>query len=71
MDIKAYGQVLSFALFATGPFGLLLDGDQHFILCLLHIKHILEAKTGRYVRYLLIQDPWAWVGIDLTDLTSA
>lgn len=47
MDIKAYGQVLSFALLATGPFWLLLDGDQHFIFCLLHIKHVLEAKAGR------------------------
>lgn len=47
MDIKTYGQVLSFALFATGPFWLLLDGDQHFIFCLLHIKYVLGTKDGR------------------------
>lgn len=50
VNVKAYGQVISFALFGGGSPLLLLQGDQHLVLYLIHIKHILQRDINTLIR---------------------
>lgn len=43
VNIEAYGKVFSFALFGCSSLFFLLQADQHLILHLLHIKHVLRG----------------------------
>lgn len=44
VNVEADGQVFPFAFFGRGSLLFLLEADEHLILYLLHIKHILGRE---------------------------